>query len=164
MTAVEPLLCLRPLGLDDLDRLAELEQCQPRPCSRAQLAAALADPACWVVGAQMGGACEQVLVAYAVVARLPFEAELQMLLVHPAWRRRGLAAELLGALIEEAGRWGSERLLLEVRAGNRAAMALYRQAGFDEEGRRKGYYPPLPAAAGEAGTTREDAVLMSRRL
>ncbi|WP_444678557.1 GNAT family N-acetyltransferase [Halomonas sp. E19] len=164
MTSAAGALRLAPLGLDDLDRLAELEQCQPRPWTRAQLAAALADPACWVAGGAVEKEGEQALVAYAVVARLPFEAELQMLLVHPAWRRRGLAVVLLEALIEEAGRWGSERLLLEVRAGNRAALALYRQAGFIEEGRRKGYYPALPAAAGEAGTTREDAVLMSRRL
>ena len=76
-------------------------------------------------------------------------------------RRRGLAAMLLTAVVTQCRRWGSERLLLEVRAGNAAAVALYRRAGFNEDGRRRGYYPPLE---GTTGANREDAILMSRRL
>ncbi|WP_111412845.1 GNAT family N-acetyltransferase [Billgrantia lactosivorans] len=147
---------LRRLTLADLDRLAALEGCQPRHWSRGQLEAALLDSECRVWGAELG----ERLVGHAVIARLPYAAELQAMLVAPDMRRRGLAARLLEAVVEQSRQWGSERLLLEVRAGNVPAIALYRRAGFGEDGRRRGYYPPLEEAA---DAHREDAVLMSRR-
>ena len=42
-------------------------------------------------------------------------------------------------------------LMLEVRAGNEPAIALYRKHGFVEVGRRKNYYEK----------PREDAILMT---
>lgn len=148
---------IRRLKARDLGRLAALERCQTRPWSRSQLEVVLDAADCCVLGAEEADE----LVAHAVVARLPFEAELQAMLVAPARRGRGLAALLLEAAMEQARRWGSERLLLEVRAGNAPAISLYRRAGFSEDGRRRGYYPPL---AGEVDASREDAILMSRRL
>lgn len=148
---------IRRLEARDLKRLAALERCQTRHWSCSQLEAVLSDADCRVLGVEEADE----LVAHAVVARLPFEAELQAMLVAPARRRRGLAALLLKAVMKQSRRWGSERLLLEVRAGNAPAISLYRHAGFSEDGRRRGYYPPL---AGEADASREDAILMSRRL
>ncbi|MCG6658298.1 ribosomal protein S18-alanine N-acetyltransferase [Halomonas campisalis] len=151
----EPLL--RRLEPCDLQRLTALErEAQSRPRSSAQLGEALHDETRCVVAIE---AADGELVGHAVIARLPFEAELEAILVRPAWRRRGVAVRLLKAVIEQARDWRSERLLLEVRAGNRAAIALYRGAGFIEDGRRRGYYPPP-----SAGAPREDAVLMSRPL
>ncbi|NIC05887.1 ribosomal protein S18-alanine N-acetyltransferase [Billgrantia bachuensis] len=148
---------VRQLEAGDLECLAALERCQARPWSRCQLEAALNDEHGCVLGAEVAGE----LVGHAVVARLSFEAELQAMLVAPAMRRRGLAAALLGAVLKQCRRWGSERLLLEVRVGNEAAIHLYRRAGFGEDGRRRGYYPPLDEVA---DASREDAILMSRRL
>lgn len=146
---------LRPLGADDLAALIALEQAgQAAPWTPNQLADALGDSETRVIGAER----EARLVGHAVVVRLPFEAELQAILVADDLRRQGVAARLLEALIETARGWGSERLLLEVRAGNAPAIGLYRRAGFNEDGRRRGYYPPL------AGREREDALLMSRPL
>lgn len=150
----------RLLGPADLAALDALEQAsQAQPESRRQLAEVLADARRVVLGMEVGGR----LVGQAVVARRPFDAELESIAMSPAWRRRGLAGRLLGAVIDQARAWGSERLLLEVRAGNAAALALYRRAGWHEDGRRRGYYPPLPGE-GRRGEGREDAVLMSRRL
>jgi [ribosomal protein S18]-alanine N-acetyltransferase len=152
---IEPVL--RVLERVDLERLEALERQQAKPWSRDQLAAALEDEAVCVIGAAIEGE----LVGHAVVARLPFETELQAMLVTPAMRRHGLGSRLLQEVIEQGRRWGSERLLLEVRAGNAAAIGLYRKAGFGEDGRRRGYYPPRPGAT---DSTREDAILMSRPL
>ena len=69
----------------------------------------------------------------------------------PRFRRRGVAARLLAAALDEAAGRGLERALLEVRAGNAAAIALYRRFGFRESGRRTRYYPDG-----------EDALLMVR--
>lgn len=174
---------LRRLGVADLERLVALERARPRPWTRDQFETLLTDEAVCVLGVEAEGQ----LAGHAVVARLPFEAELQAMLVAPHLRRRGLAASLLTAVIDQALRWESERLLLEVRASNSGAVALYRRSGFDEDGRRRGYYPALetpdldtaagplasggvamPSGAGEvssnAGAGREDAILMSRRL
>jgi ribosomal protein S18 acetylase RimI-like enzyme len=56
------------------------------------------------------------------------------LAVAPSWRRRGLG----GALLTDAHAWCQERGLrkvqLHVRAGNAAAIALYRRLGYETEG------------------------------
>jgi [ribosomal protein S18]-alanine N-acetyltransferase len=88
------------------------------------------------------------------VARLlpPDEVEILNVATDPGLRRRGVGSALLQALLGLPGRV----LFLEVRESNIAARALYRAAGFSEEGRRKKYYPALGTPAGP----REDAVVM----
>lgn len=55
-------------------------------------------------------------------------------------RRKGLGAALLGAALEEGARRGATLAVLEVRAGNAAAQALYMRFGFKVVGERKDYY------------------------
>jgi GNAT superfamily N-acetyltransferase len=50
----------------------------------------------------------------------------------PAARGRGLASAILVALANEASVRGFERTMLQVEAGNEAALSLYRAAGFAE--------------------------------
>lgn len=69
------------------------------------------------------------------------EAEILTLAVRPGARRRGVGAELVLAGAAAARSAGASRLFLEVAEDNTAALALYRSAGFVEDGRRKGYYP-----------------------
>ena len=54
-------------------------------------------------------------------------------------REQGLEPLLLA---EEARRRGARELVLEVRADNPVAAALYRSEGFAEIGRRPRYYQP----------------------
>ena len=61
------------------------------------------------------------------------EWELLNIAVDPAYRRRGVAWELLGEL--PAG-----RIFIEVRESNAAARSLYENRGFTLIGRRRGYY------------------------
>ena len=96
------------------------------------------------------------LLAYAVVARQPFDAELEAIMVAAPLRRNGLGTRLMKAVIETAQAWEVEHLLLEVRASNDSAIALYRSLGFQQDGARKGYYPPQ-----KGQSIREDACLMS---
>ncbi len=166
---------VRVLGADDLDAVLRLEAMPSAPLSSPQaLAQALEDDQRLLLGIDRQGPAGEhgveggldadmtgqgALHAYALLARQPFEAELEAILVAPEARRQGLAARLLTSLIAVARQWGSERLLLEVRADNGAAIACYRAAGFAEDGVRRGYYPPL-ADGGE----RVDALLMSLAL
>ena len=71
--------------------------------------------------------------------------------VRPAFRRRGVAARLLRAVLEWGQRNGATLAFLEVREGNSAAQNLYRGCGFAVAGRRRHYYA-APV---------EDALLMS---
>jgi len=68
------------------------------------------------------------------------ETDIMNVAVHPDWRRRSIAEKLIDALIEELKKRGSHALLLEVRASNAPAIALYEKLGFQQVGRRKNYY------------------------
>lgn len=111
--------------------------------------------ACWVVY----DAGE--LAAAAVFRQVCDEAELLDVFVAPAWHGRGLATALLRTRIA-ALPLDAERVFLEVRASNSAAIALYGKLGFGEVGLRRGYYPANPAAGTyPASAGREDAILMA---
>lgn len=96
------------------------------------------------------------LVGYAVLMMVVDEAHLLNITILPEAQRRGLGSELLGQMFAVARHHGAVRMLLEVRPGNVAGLALYRRFLFSEIGRRRGYYP------GRDG--REDAIVMAREL
>jgi ribosomal-protein-alanine acetyltransferase len=90
-----------------------------------------------------------------LVARLSgAECELENLVVADQHRRRGLASQLLHALIKTARERNLERVLLELRESNQAARALYGKFGFVGNGRRRVYYSDPP----------EDAILLALAL
>ena len=60
--------------------------------------------------------------------------------VAPGYRRQGVAAALVTALVEELAKAGNHSLTLEVRASNFPAIALYEKLGFSQVGCRKNYY------------------------
>lgn len=68
------------------------------------------------------------------------EAHISTLAVGPAFRRMGIGRKLLQTALVEAARLGAEIVSLEVRASNRAAIALYRKHDFSLRERRVGYY------------------------
>jgi ribosomal-protein-alanine N-acetyltransferase len=86
------------------------------------------------------------VVGHAVASAAGDDAELQRIAVDPAYRRRGLAGELLAVVEERAAADGATRLLLEVREDNAAAADFYEAQGFEEVGRRRGYYRDGAAA------------------
>ena len=75
------------------------------------------------------------------------DAHVMNIAVAPARRRDGLGALLLERLSDAARELGADRITLEVRAHNTAALALYEAAGFVSVGLRPGYYGPGEDAA-----------------
>lgn len=67
-------------------------------------------------------------------------ARLYSIAVDRSRRGRGFGAQLLRDAERCARRFGRDRLRLEVRADNRAALSLYQGAGYRPFGRRPGYY------------------------
>lgn len=68
------------------------------------------------------------------------DADVLLVVVAPGARRRGLGRELTEVLCRTLAALGAERVLLEVRAANTAARALYAATGFEEVARRRSYY------------------------
>jgi RimJ/RimL family protein N-acetyltransferase len=58
------------------------------------------------------------------------------MMVAAGWRGRGVGAALVAAAIDWARARDLHKLTLGVFPHNQAAIALYRKAGFVEEGRR----------------------------
>lgn len=86
------------------------------------------------------------------------DAEIMTVAVDAAAQGGGVGTALVDALRNEAGRRGAGRLLLEVRADNVAALALYRRAGFEPIATRPAYYPAGP------GSPAVDALVLQLRL
>ena len=89
---------------------------------------------------------------YAVFMNVVDEAHLLDIGIVTEHQRKGLGRWLLGAIMEIARASGMQRMLLEVRPSNVAALGLYSDIGFREIGLRCGYYA--------AGNKREDAIVM----
>jgi ribosomal-protein-alanine N-acetyltransferase len=85
------------------------------------------------------------------------ELHINNIAVRPSYRRRGLGSTLLRAVLKEAMSLGVKSSLLEVRASNQDAQALYQTCGFRTVGRRTGYYgdPPEDALVMRAAVVEE---------
>ncbi len=94
------------------------------------------------------------LVGYLLAWSVAGETEILEVAVDPSMRRQGIGKALLQRLVAEARGTGDCRLLLELRASNSGALALYKGMGFEECGQRRNYYK----------NPTEDAVLMTCNL
>lgn len=142
------------LGLSDGPALAALLAAEPHVASYASHAEDVLQSNDYEV---WGGYGDTALVGAVVMAVGPFDAEIESLVVSAAVRRKGVGRALIEHAVTRARAVGKERILLEVREGNEAALALYKRVGFKEDGRRAQYYAPLL----EGQTQREAACLMS---
>jgi [ribosomal protein S18]-alanine N-acetyltransferase len=68
------------------------------------------------------------------------ELHINNIAAHPDFRRLRIGASLMGSAIERSRSFGASRCVLEVRAGNAIAQALYVKLGFRVIGRRRDYY------------------------
>ncbi len=128
----------------DVAAVARLERdCLGRDAwSEALVAEGLAGrlPTVSYLVAETGGQVTGHLAGHAVVSSAGEVAELQRIAVDAAYRRRGVARMLLDAVVQQAARTEADRLLLEVREDNDAALAFYARSGFVEVDRRRRYY------------------------
>lgn len=105
---------------------------------------------CWVL--ELHGR----IIGHCVLATGAGEAHILNVCVAPRHQGQGLGRYLVQRLIDLA-RWHRvERVFLEVRPSNKGAVHLYETMGFNEIGRRPGYYP--------SHTGREDALVMALEL
>jgi ribosomal-protein-alanine N-acetyltransferase len=132
---------LPEVGSLDADAIVALEtatQDRPLPLD-AVLAEARGGPGTGVVLVARDTAGR--LVGMASARMLVDEAHVIRLAVEEVARRRGVGRALLDGLVGWAEEHGAAAVLLEVRAGNVGARALYAASGFVAEGSRPRYYP-----------------------
>jgi ribosomal-protein-alanine N-acetyltransferase len=142
-------LTFRPLQQWDLEAVQRIEDSvSPDPWSAALFADELAGDTSdrlWMVAVADGGE----VVGFGGLLFIVDEAHIMNLAVAGDRQRQGIASALVSRLLTAAGDRGATGATLEVRASNRAALALYRRFRFEEAGRRPRYYP-----------NGEDAVIM----
>jgi ribosomal-protein-alanine acetyltransferase len=97
------------------------------------------------------------MLGYAVLMWLPDEVHLLNLSVDESVQGRGLGEAWLRWLLDHMTQRGARSMLLECRPSNTVGLRLYERTGFARIGLRRRYYPA-------AGGTREDAIVMVRRL
>lgn len=101
----------------------------------AQTSSMLDLPGTFLIAGRVGDK----MAGFALVRSIAGEAELLLLGVDPAMRRRGYGQMILDRCIGESARTGAETMFLEVREGNEA-IGLYRGVGFEQYNCRRDYY------------------------
>lgn len=120
----------RPATAADLPQLVALEAaCNPHPWSSKQLQASLEQDSIDVI--ETAGSIAALLVSKSVCQ----EAEIYLLDTLAAYRRQGLAKQLVAGL-----QAANQRIFLEVRASNRNAQHAYAALGFTQIAVRRAYY------------------------
>ena len=113
-----------PMTADHLEELEKLERiCFSRPWSRKMLAEELENECAAFLVAE--DAAPGQVVGYAGLLVVADEGYITNVAVFPAYRRRGVAAQLIQVFINFAKGNRLAFLTLEVRPGNAAAIALY---------------------------------------
>ncbi len=143
---------IRKMAPGDVERVARIEtELFTCPWSADSFAHLLERDGCeiWVLDDREDG-----VVGYAVLWCIADQGELANFAVAPSHQRKGHGARLLVRMLEVARQREVERIYLEVRVSNEAAVGLYRSFGFTDVGRRQKYYEkPV-----------EDATLMALEL
>ncbi len=140
---------MRKMQSPDLEEVLAIERAvQAYPWTRGNFSDALESGyLCYVEE------CDGKLCGYAVLMMGSDDAELLNIAVSGSHQRKGVGRRMLDALMQLASARGMLRVLLEVRASNLPAIALYRLAGFREIGVRREYY--------RRNSGSEDAIVMA---
>ncbi|MCP3661097.1 MAG: ribosomal protein S18-alanine N-acetyltransferase [Gammaproteobacteria bacterium] len=148
----DPLLTMRPMSGADLDLVMQLEtRCYDFPWTLGIFEDSLrVGYSCWVYS------LDDEVIGYGVMSVAVGEAHILNLCIGPDYQGHGLGRRLLRRLLTLAKEHRADTAFLEVRISNRTALRLYNDEGFNELGRRRGYYPSQEG--------REDAIVLALSL
>ena len=130
-------MMLRAMTRGDIDAVLCIEQAvQHFPWTRGNFSDALCSGyLCYVDETEDDG-----IRGYAILMQAADEAELLTIGVAATQQRKGLGCAILSEILNIARTRQLRRVFLEVRPSNVAAIALYRNTGFNKIGVRRGYY------------------------
>ena len=140
-------LVIRPMTAEDLDQVVAIEEHSfPHPWTSEHFRDELQSPHCFPLIALTA---EGKIAGYLCPSLVVDEGEILDVAVRGDCRGLGIGRLLVTAALRVFKERGCQRVYLEVRTSNQAAISLYLALGFREAGCRKRYY--------ENG---EDALLM----
>ncbi len=155
------------MQLPDLDEVMSIETAvYPHPWSKGNFVDSLrCDYDAWVVRRSLcpdgilpeSGCADNQLLGYFLQMPVVDEMHLLNVAVAGAVQGQGIGVALLTHMAANARLREMESVLLEVRASNQRAIAIYQEFGFAYIGRRKAYYP---AGLTPDDPAREDALVM----
>ena len=130
-------MTILPMNETHVSQVAALEAvCFRDPWSENSVASELNNPlSLWLVAEEAGA-----VVGYVGSQTVLDETDMMNVAVHPDHRRKGIARDLVLALVDALKEKGSRCLTLEVRESNTGAIALYESLDFQQIGLRKNYY------------------------
>lgn len=121
----------------DCKRLAELDkECFSEPWSEQLFLNDTKNPLAHYVVSHIGSD----VAGYCGMYSVADEGQITNIAVAERYRRNGIAAKMLGMMIEKAKKLALTVVSLEVRENNAPAMSLYESFGFKRVGYRKNYY------------------------
>lgn len=133
-------LILKPMGESHLACVMEIEQRSfPCPWSKGMFQSEFHKrpfSLSYVAEEQ----CSGEIVGYVLFSLMFEDLHILNLAVHPGCRRKGIGDSLIAFVLGIGRARQTEEVLLEVRASNAPALALYRKFGFREVGMRRNYY------------------------
>lgn len=131
-------MTIRKCRYEDILRVAELEKdCfAGESWSYGTIATSFDNPAYAMVVAEEGGE----VIGYGCISTVCESCDLENVLVAEEYRNSGVGKAIVAALVEEAEARGAEKIFLEVRVSNAAAMRLYLTCGFVGVHARTRYY------------------------
>lgn len=143
-------ILIRRMTTEDAANAASLESiCFSEPWSVAVYEQTLQLPFAHYYAAELNGQ----IIGTVGLQILGGDGEISNVAVLPAYRKQGVASDLLHAALEYGQQIGTHDFTLEVRSGNTAAIALYEHYGFVTEGIRRNFYT----------NPNEDALIMWKR-
>jgi ribosomal-protein-alanine N-acetyltransferase len=128
---------VRPMAVHDVESVLAIQSACPEIAQWSAWdyeSVARREMAGWVAEDERG------IAGFLVARQLFGEAEILNFAVRADFRRQGTGTALLEQALEWGKTFGAERVILEVRASNLAAIRFYERHGFVVTGKRPRYY------------------------
>lgn len=153
MIAIPARVYIREMTLEDLPAVLAIDRASfpvpwPERSYRFEL---IENPAAQLFVAEKADETGEQVVGFVGYWLIGDEVHISTFAVDPEHRTQGIGEQMLVRALRTARARGAELATLEVRASNGPAIHLYEKKGFEEVGRRAGYYRD----------NGEDAILMT---
>ena len=148
------MITIREMTLQDVEQVHELENLAfSTPWSRQDFVDMVENKDALYLVVEAAN-CPGTVIACCGMRSIVGEGDISNVVVHPKWRKQGIAKKMLMELLKRGKEeYSVEAYTLEVRKSNADAVKLYSGLGFVEAGIRKNFYAkPV-----------EDAIIMWKR-
>jgi len=131
---------MRAADLDAVQRIEKVSFSSPWPSYAYRQEIENNRLAHYIVARAAGQVVGGQVVGFAGMWMMVDQAHITTFAVDPAWRRQGIGARMVLALLRMAETLGARQATLEVRLSNMGARRLYERFGFRPVGVRPRYY------------------------